>query len=179
MAFNSIERAIENIERQPGWEQQRLYRRVLQSWPAVVGTNLARVCRPVAISNNNLLWVATTHSAVAQDLSFKRYDLLKKLNQMLNSNFVDLRFSPAKWHANKNLKNNNSSLRWGENKSLDPGSTVASESQIASAESLIDAIDRRSQYLPLCPSCQSPTPDRELERWQVCAYCAARSWSKK
>ncbi|MGA7933784.1 MAG: hypothetical protein WCA35_09575, partial [Kovacikia sp.] len=34
----------------------------------------------------------------------------------------------------------------------------------------------RSQNLPLCAHCSCPTPPGELERWEVCALCAAKRW---
>ncbi|NER00047.1 MAG: DUF721 domain-containing protein [Cyanothece sp. SIO2G6] len=37
-------------------------------------------------------------------------------------------------------------------------------------------IQARSQHLPRCPSCSSPTPIGELERWGVCSLCAAKRW---
>ncbi|WP_254567846.1 DUF721 domain-containing protein [Oscillatoria sp. HE19RPO] len=38
-------------------------------------------------------------------------------------------------------------------------------------------VQARSQGLPLCPHCGCPTPPGELDRWSVCALCAAKQWS--
>ncbi len=35
---------------------------------------------------------------------------------------------------------------------------------------------RQNEMLPLCPSCQCPTPQGELQRWSVCAFCATQQW---
>ena len=41
----------------------------------------------------------------------------------------------------------------------------------------MDTIKKRTLSLPLCPNCSAPTPAGELQRWQICCYCAARKWS--
>lgn len=184
MSFHSLERLLEDLERQPGWEQYRLYRQTLQSWSTLVGPNLARVSRPVKLVRN-VLYVATSSSVVAQDLTMKRYDLLEQIDRHLQANFVDLRFSPAKWHAHQSrflstnqarkqaiiqdkVNKNTTSLNSHPDSDLNPQTAL---------ERLTKVIQQRCRDLPLCPSCQSATPIAELDRWQVCACCAARNWS--
>ena len=169
MSFHSLERLLEDLERQPGWEQYRLYRQTLQSWSTLVGPNLARVSRPVKLVRN-VLYVATSSSVVAQDLTMKRYDLLEQIDRHLQANFVDLRFSPAKWHDHQSRSPNKTSLNSHPDSDLNPQTAL---------DQLTKVIQQRCRDLPLCPSCQSATPIAELDRWQVCACCAARNWSKK
>lgn len=182
MSFHSLERLITAIEQQPGWEQQRLYRRTLHSWPALVGSSLARVSRPVSISRN-ILFVATSSSVVAQDLTMKRYDLLERLDRDLKANFVDLRFSPAKWHAfqtsRKQLGGNLLEPKLQEQDLQQPSVLPLEQGNDprVALDRLTKTIQQRCRDLPLCPSCQAPTPVSELDRWQVCACCAVANWS--
>ena len=37
-------------------------------------------------------------------------------------------------------------------------------------------IQMRSQRLPKCPRCHSPTPIGELQRWSVCSLCVSQDW---
>lgn len=37
-------------------------------------------------------------------------------------------------------------------------------------------IQARSQRLPKCPRCGSPSPIGELQRWSVCSLCIAQDW---
>lgn len=37
-------------------------------------------------------------------------------------------------------------------------------------------IQMRSQRLPKCPRCDSPTPIGELQRWSVCSLCVSQDW---
>ena len=37
-------------------------------------------------------------------------------------------------------------------------------------------IQKRSQRLPNCPRCHSPTPIGELQRWSVCSLCVSQDW---
>jgi len=190
MSFHSVEKLLSAIEQQPGWEKYRLYRKILQSWSSLVGSNLAKVCRPLCI-DRNILYIATSSSVVAQDLTMKRPQLLKKFNQSLATNFQDLRFSPAKWH---NFKTNR------QQQQTEPASSRIEDLEaipeelspnyphlpsnpdndpVIALEGLINVIQQRSRDLPLCPVCQAPTPTIELERWQVCACCVSKRWSKE
>ncbi len=190
MSFHSVENLLSAIEQQPRWEKYRLYRKILQSWSSLVGPNLAKVCRPLCI-DRNILYIATSSSVVAQDLTMKRPQLLKKFNQFLATNFDDLRFSPAKWH---NFKTNRQQQQTEPVSSriedleaipeeLSPNSPqlkldLDNDPSIA-LDRLIKVIQQRSRYSPLCPVCQAPTPTIELERWQVCACCVSDRWSKE
>ncbi len=79
MSFASIDRILAKIEQQSGWEEFRQYRYLLESWAQIVGETTAIHTRPLYIQRQ-ILWVATSSSARAQELSFQRYSLLKKIN---------------------------------------------------------------------------------------------------
>jgi len=180
MSFNSLDQILAAIKKHPAWTAQEQYFHLTCCWEEVVGKTVSLHTRPLNISRQ-VLWVATSSSVWAQELSLQRYSLLKKLNSVLNLNepLIDIRFSPAKWHTKSvnfqsiSLQEHPSFLVSNVNlqtKSLGntPQSAYSGWAQI---------IQERSQHLPLCPNCNSPTPNGELERWSVCAYCAAQNWS--
>ena len=82
MSFDSLSRILITIENQPGWEAQRQFRQVLRVWHEVVEEKYLPHSRPLYISRQ-VLWVATSSSVWAQNLTLKRYGLLKKLNGKL------------------------------------------------------------------------------------------------
>lgn len=67
---------------------------------------------------------------------------------------------------------------------LDPQKLAVPKSERKTSEDAIVAFRQwsaqmkvRSRQLPLCPECQCPAPLGELDRWSVCAICAAKRWS--
>ncbi len=187
MSFNSIDRVLEAIEKQSSWELYRQYRRLLQCWKAVVEPKVALQTRPLYIARK-VLWVATSNSVWAQTLAMGRYPLLKKLNAQLPEQLVDIRFSPAQWH-NKNLSHayspHSQSIapqqhpsRLVTNRAPSSLNQLPEENTPQSAfQRWREVIQARSQNLPLCPQCQCPTPRGELQRWHLCACCAAQQWA--
>jgi len=180
MSFHSLEKLIADLERQPGWERYRLFQQTLQSWSDLVGPNLARVSRPVKI-DRNVLYVATSSSVIAQDLTMRRYDLLERIKGHLQADFVDMRFSTAKWRATRPKSPPQEVVDRVEPNIPPPAlnSNLSDPNPQIALDRLANIIRQRSRDLPLCPSCQAPTPIAELNRWQVCACCAARNWSSK
>jgi len=81
--FQSLHHILDVIENQPGWEKQQLFRRILTHWAEVVGTTVAAHARPTGI-NRGILWVATSSSVWAQELSYKRHLILQKLNHQFS-----------------------------------------------------------------------------------------------
>lgn len=179
MSFNSLDLVLKAIQKQQTWVAQEQYSRLKQCWQEVVGEKVTLHTRPLYITRQ-VLWVATSSSVWAQELSLKRYTLLKKLNAHLSEKLVDLRFSPGKWH--------DSSINSYSNTPEEHPSSVVSEVDLrelpkgdtpqSAFQRWAEVIKRRSQLLPLCPNCQVPTPPGELERWSVCAYCSAQKWSE-
>ena len=43
-----------------------------------------------------------------------------------------------------------------------------------SLQNWLEKVKMRSQILPLCPQCNSPTPQTELDRWHLCCHCMAQ-----
>lgn len=200
--MNSIDRILEKLEQQPGWEQYQQYRRLLKCWHAVVDGKIAENSRPLYVARE-ILWVATSSSTWAQEISLRRYNLLKKLNAQLPFQLIDLRCSPAGWHQNKNARTFTNSLSTDlqqhpskvaiapttfspptdNNSQIDTPTSNSgngkSQQLAASFQRWAQIMQVRSHNLPLCPQCQIPTPHGELQRWGLCHYCAAQKWSEK
>lgn len=101
--FDSVEQILTQLETQPGWERFRLHRQLLKCWSRVVNQQTAQHTRPLYI-NRQILYVATSSAARAQELAFQRYTLLKRLNQQqqliseIKDEIKDIRFSSSGWH---------------------------------------------------------------------------------
>ncbi len=198
--FSSIEQILAQIQQQPGWEQYQQYCQLLECWQKTVTKTTSQYTRLLYIKRG-VLWVATSSSARAQELSFQRYSLLKKLNSQLPFSLKDIRFSASQWNSaiepnqqqddaalvNKNKKyatnlNSQENIRRSR---LSNAETVNSKSLISKVNEDPQAVVRRwielvqtsSNSLKSCPQCASPTPEVELKRWNLCHHCIAKKWS--
>jgi predicted nucleic acid-binding Zn ribbon protein len=189
MSFDSVDRIFAALEKQPGWEVQQQYRRLVQCWEAVVDPKVQQQTRPLYLVRN-VLWVATSSSVWAQNLSFQRYSLLKRLNALLSEPLVDIRFSTAQWHNSKpfsassdspslSQEQHPSAIATNLEQSLADELPQGKKTPEAAFQHWAAGIEARSQNLPLCPRCECPTPPGELERWTICAYCVAKQWSSE
>ncbi|HBB35949.1 MAG TPA: DUF721 domain-containing protein [Cyanobacteria bacterium UBA8803] len=189
--FKTIDYILSAIENQPQWQEQQQLQQLLKCWTQVVGAKATQQTRPYAISGN-ILYVATSSSVWVQELKFKRHQILKQLNAQLSSRLTDIRFSTAQWHRGSA----SSSSSWQEHPSYvgereegeelgieevqERHTTISSSKNTQDAHSAFrqwaESIKARSQPLPLCPQCHCPTPPGELQRWHVCALCAAKQW---
>ncbi|NJL62009.1 MAG: DUF721 domain-containing protein [Methylacidiphilales bacterium] len=163
---------------------------LLRCWHEIVGDVLALQTRPVSIQRH-LLRVATSSAAWAQNLTFERKHLLIKVNQKLATPVADIHFSTASWYI--------SPIRKKQPELASPiqhpsylGESIKISNRIATDDFVVDrekatstnkafdawanAVKARSHKLPLCPQCQCPTPPGELQRWDVCALCAAKKF---
>lgn len=101
--FDSVEQILTQLETQPGWEKFRAHRQLLKCWSQVVNQQTAQHTRPLYL-NRQILYVATSSAARAQELVFQRYTLLKRLNQQqqlileIKDDIKDIRFSSSGWH---------------------------------------------------------------------------------
>ena len=192
MFSNSLKNILQQISQQPGWEQYRQHCELIECWQKITNQKIAQNTRPRYISRQ-VLWVATSSSVWAQELSLQRYSLLKKLNSQLTFTLTDIRFSPANWQ-----KSSDDAVSHQEDVVINPEkSTISRKNAIYSVktpedEAKIDdpqlALQKwlekikaraQSQTQPCfpCPQCNSPTPVQELERWNVCGHCIAHKWS--
>ena len=74
----------------------REYRQLLKCWHNTVNQTTAQHTRPLHITLS-VFWVATSSAARAQELTFQRYTLLKRLNQQLPFTIKDIRFTTSGW----------------------------------------------------------------------------------
>ncbi len=183
MAMNSLGEILEEITKLPAYSRHQQYFQLLKSWKQVVDSKTFLQTRPLYISRN-ILYVATHSSPLAQTLSLQRLRLLSLLNPLLSTSLVDIRFSSAHWHTSQShVSSSKLNISQYEKdpttvSSLDPSFL----NQLPDGDTPESAFQRWAmiiQYLnrdlPLCPKCKSPTPEFELQRWHVCAYCWSRS----
>jgi predicted nucleic acid-binding Zn ribbon protein len=194
MSFTSLDRILGKIEQQPGWEEVRQYRHLVEFWAQIVGEATAKHTRPLSIQKQ-ILWVATSSSARAQELTFQRYSLLKKINSETFFTLKDLRFSPLKWKEPSQRKQDlKQFLELSNNKQQaskgnlfkdrtfvelpeDTPIAIKRSTPQAAIKDLIISLEKKRQQLPACPLCNVPTPKEELQRWHCCCHCIARQWS--
>jgi len=192
--FKSLNHIISVVENQPHWRDIQQFRHLLKCWSQAVGTTVASQTRPHSISRD-VLYVATSSSVWAQELKFKRRFILKKLNAQLPNPVTDIRFSTAQWQkplvrvnstASKPFDSGQKYSSWTASPLSTSGDGAASLSPLEQStlplephsafNNWAEAIQTRSQKLPLCPQCQCPTPPEELQRWHVCSLCATKRW---
>jgi predicted nucleic acid-binding Zn ribbon protein len=68
-------------------EKNLLERLVVQKWPEVMGPMIANMTRNVEMKNGTL-FVHIDSAALRQQLFECRYDIIKKLNQAINNQFI-------------------------------------------------------------------------------------------
>lgn len=188
MYFNSVEQILTQLEKQPGWEQFCDYRQLLKCWHNTVNQNTVKHTRPLHITRQ-VLWVATSSAARAQELSFQRYTLLKRLNKQLPFTLKDIRFSSSQWHQKTYSDTDKILFSTGKQpkyKNINPSAVdkqtnnnsknSATEAKIA-AKRWLETISKSSSLS--CPKCGASTPAGEIERWNCCYLCVAQKWSQE
>ncbi|MFQ4145311.1 DUF721 domain-containing protein [Chlorogloeopsis sp. ULAP02] len=181
MSLNSVNNILGSLEIQAKLQQQP-FQSLLSCWAEIVGVAIAAHTRPLSIQRD-VLYVAASSAAWAQNLTFERQRLLVKVNGVLPTPLLDIRFSTAYWHS-KTETNKQQILPPQQHPShLDEDITLLSEVSLTAKTAntafadWAKTVQARSHHLPLCPQCQCPTPPGELQRWQVCCLCAAKKFS--
>lgn len=188
MAFQSLDKIIDFLQRQPEWEEWREFERLSGSWISIVGEVVGKHARPIGV-RHGVLEVATSNAMWAQQLTFERVQILKKLNPKLTHPLKDIRFSSARWYsrpqrASARKPSPASTIPITSPSQHQPEPSEASDLPPPQAppptsreafEQWAQKIQARSQGLPLCPQCNCPTPTDELQRWTVCAPCRAKN----
>ena len=191
MYFNSVEQILTQLEQQPGWEKFREYRQLLKCWHAVVNQNTAKHTKPLYISRQ-VFWIATSSAARAQELSFQRYTLLKRLNQQLPFKLKDIRFSASGWQQKANLEENQPIFKVShQHKPFSPSYLTVENPKVKdsdkpspikakdAAKRWLKTIEQRNYALVVCPNCNALTTRGEIERWNCCYHCIAQKWSQE
>lgn len=219
MGLQSLPQLLNSISNQESWQGRRQFQRLVACWPEIVGQAVAAQTRPTGIQRQ-VLQVATSSSAWAQNLAFERHTILAKLSARLGGDLElnDIRFSTAQWPsqtgrlsgttADPGVENlSETAILWRDHPSRvqpvgqprigqskigqskigqprigqsgigqpEPQGTSSRDPQTAFRD-WARAVRLQSQHLPLCPSCQSPAPTGELQRWGVCAPCAVKQF---
>ncbi|XHX76835.1 MAG: DUF721 domain-containing protein [Stenomitos frigidus ULC029] len=185
MSFKSINHVLDQLGDRYRWRDQQHSQRLLKAWVEAVGPVVAAQTRPLSM-HNEVLRVATSSAAWAQNLVFERQRILAKLNLLLSASLIDIRFSSAEWQT-RSRSTFNEELQaqlWQQHPSRLTDATRTSG--IPRVEHLTDPLlafqywgqimRSRTQNMPLCPQCQCPTPSGELERWALCSLCIAKQW---
>lgn len=186
MSFKSLPQLLNSMSNQESWRGRRQFQQLCNCWFEVVGAVVAAQTRPTGIQRQ-VLQVATSSSAWAQNLAFERHRILAKLNDRLKLDLTDIRFSTAHWQSefNRTRVENASEavILWREHPSRlvggirSPRQPTPRDPQTA-FRNWARAVRAQSQHLPLCPACHCPTPEGELIRWSVCSLCAAQQFGQ-
>ncbi|MEM9271943.1 MAG: DciA family protein [Cyanobacteria bacterium P01_F01_bin.143] len=178
-----LDKILGKLTQQPEWQEYRQYQQLLKCWSQVINRPTSQNTRPLYFSRG-IFGIATSSAAWAQELTLQRYSLLKKLNKRLNFDIKDIRFTPARWDDTI-IQNSSaySSKKFHKRKEIAVPLTKQAESTEEnirpetvdkSLQTWLEKVKRKSQILPLCPQCDSPTPQKELDRWHLCCHCMAQ-----
>lgn len=180
-SFDDILGKIANQSQLQGAQE---FQRLEKAWPELVGRAVADQTRPCSISRD-VLYVATSSSVLVQELKFQRRSILKKLNALLSNPLTDIHFSTSQWQKDSTpIFSENAAALWQGHPSrvVETSALPVSQSSPQDLHSMFQnwakLIKVRSQFLPLCPECQCPTPPGELGRWNVCGLCAVKQWQR-
>lgn len=142
MPFTSISKITHDLQDLPGWEGVRDWGLIVRAWSATVSPTIATRSRPKSLANG-VLTIATSSSSVAHQLTFSRQTLCKQLNMQLVSPISDLRFVPVGY---------------------------APQAPASATDDRAMAID--AGEIVICPRCDCRARQGELQRWDVCRFCA-------
>ncbi|HTL89332.1 MAG TPA: DciA family protein [Leptolyngbya sp.] len=180
MPFQELQSILGGIEPHYQSSDRQQLTRILEIWTELVNDTIAPHTQPISIQRN-ILEIATSSPGWTQTLVFERQTILRKIRDRLSIDLSDIRFSTVQWRPEQTEIAAESDL-WENHPSRLPNSAQSSETQLAlfgNPETAFDRwsaiVQRRTQDFPLCPDCNCPTPPGELQRWSVCAICAAKS----
>ncbi|WP_460201727.1 DciA family protein [Scytonema sp. NUACC21] len=181
MTLKSLNDILSVLETQAKWQEQP-FPKLLKCWAEIVGIAVAAHTQPLSIQRD-VLRVATSSAAWAQNLTFERKRLLLKVNDKLSTALVDIHFSTAGWQRPKNpnaeqeiISPRHHPSYVGDGKNLPAKPTATPKDANTAFRNWSETVQARTLGLPLCPTCQCPTPVGELQRWQVCSLCAAKQF---
>ncbi|WP_287131249.1 DUF721 domain-containing protein, partial [Candidatus Cyanaurora vandensis] len=92
-----VAQVLQSLQQGPEWRKAKQFLRVLEAWASCVGPGLSRQCQPQRISEG-ILWVATVDGIWAQQLTYERELIRRKLLAQLPGLILrDIRFTPTGW----------------------------------------------------------------------------------
>jgi len=179
MALQPLNQVLHSLRTHPMWQEQRQFQLLLECWPEIVGSVVGAQTRPLSISRQRVLRVATSSAVWAQNLAFERHLILEKLNQRLSSPLVDIQFSPGQWQQARQARSGVPAfgkLPSRPSPRLQRATAPPRPQDSRSAfQQWAKTVQARSQQHPLCPQCRCPTPPQELQRWRTCSLCAVKT----
>lgn len=204
--FESLNRILSKLENQPLWQERQQLQQLLACWAEIVGTKAAQETRPFAIARDTLyvatsssVWVQDLKlkryqilKQLQAKLSIPFTDIHFSTAQWsldaTDSSTTSLSQHPSYMGGKlgNSLAGVGNDAGDGEDEALTPSSSLPIPLDSASLPTAKDPqsafarwaqiLQARSQSLPLCPQCGCPTPKGEIQRWHVCALCAAKQW---
>ncbi|MGB8699565.1 MAG: DUF721 domain-containing protein [Thermosynechococcaceae cyanobacterium] len=182
MAFEGLDLVLVQLKK-THWQEQQGFEQMIRLWPTWVGPDVAAQTRPIRLTAQGILQVATSSGAWAQNLAFERLRILGKVNAVWTQPVKDIYFSTRYWHqsAPSALAGSDPLRSITPTRQLDPrfrGGGQARRSPPKDAQDAFArwsaAVRRQAHGRTLCPICQCPTPQEELQRWDRCALCTCR-----
>ncbi|WP_035990332.1 DciA family protein [Leptolyngbya sp. KIOST-1] len=188
MSLDSLHTVIHQLEQQPRWRSRGQFRHILNQWTAVVGEGVARQAAPVRL-DQDVLHVAVANPMWAQTLTLERLRILAKLNDRLQLNLSDIRFSSGDWYR-QNKQNQPSPATRPDPQNLPewlrqhpsfepqaiPRSPLPPQTPAESFQRWAELTQHLAAHQPRCPQCRCPCPMGELKRWGRCSICAAQGF---
>lgn len=174
MSLEPLNQVLTSLQKKPMWQEQQQFQHLLKRWPQIVGPAVGAQTRPITITQRAVLKVATSSSAWAQNLAFERHLILEKLNTWLVKPLVDIQFSSSQWQTRSTKAAKIQKDFKSTQAALSSKTALPPEDAQTAFQNWAKTLQARSRQLPLCPRCQCPTPASELQRWSICALCAAR-----
>lgn len=177
MSFESLNRVIHHLK-DSHWKEQQAFQQLLDQWQDIVGPSVSAQTTPLKITQKRVLQVATSSGVWAHNLSFERQAILRKINQRFKLGITDIFFTTSQW-GSKPIRAFTPDRAEEQNldriRSVGQSPKPLPENSQMAFEQWADSIQRRSRQLNICPKCECPTPQAELDRWDMCCLCGARN----
>ena len=184
MTLNSLNSVLAKLMDQQAWQHQRRLQAITDLWQTQLPKKAQQYSRPHSIKDN-ILFVATANTTWSQHLTLQRLNILAKLNAQLTPDLPleDIRFSTVHWQskpAYSPLADPDSPhpSHIGDRPSRPPSPRPHDQSPTEAVRAWLTHQQHQLKDQPLCPECQTPTPQGELDRWQKCRCCIAQQWQQ-
>ena len=128
------------------WSDLDIILSLTSEWIQIVGTDLAKECKPLKIENN-ILTIVVNNPQWRQALQYNKHKLKESIIR-LGINLKNIRIIQN--YPDKNFENNSLDNKeiWDNHPSR-----------------------VRNQEIIICKNCNRPAPKGEIERWGNCTFC--------
>ena len=101
---NSLAAVLKKVLKNKGWEKKVREHRVFEIWEREVGGPIAENTMPKSVSRG-VLFVIAKSSVWVQELTLKKPEILKRLNQRLGGELIkDIKFAQGEITAKENME---------------------------------------------------------------------------